>query len=78
MAILVSEGMATMASVGEDFPIQQARVREILGYYKSLGMVGSFGAMNIAAALQDAEAALASGDVVRILKAYQALKDIRD
>lgn len=65
-------------TVGEDFPKQQARVREVLSQYHAIGPNGAFGAMMIEADLRAADEALASGDVVRILRAYQTLKEIED
>jgi hypothetical protein len=64
-------------TVGEDFPRQQARVRALYSTYVSLGVPGTFGAAMIEAALTEAEQAQASGDVLRILRAYEALKDCK-
>lgn len=64
-----------MASVGEEFPKEQARVRELLGEYKAIGSDGAIGAMLIEQALQRADEAAISGDVVAILRSYQELKD---
>ena len=65
-------------TVGDDFPKQQARVREILGHYREIGPAGAFGAVMIEIELRAADEALASGDIVRILRAYQTLKTIED
>lgn len=65
-----------MASVGEDMPKQQARVREVLGHYREIGPAGAFGAAMIEQALREADEAMASGDVVRIVRAYKALTEI--
>lgn len=64
-----------MSTVGEDFPKQQARVRELLSEYRGLGPNGYFGALMLERTLREADEAMASGDIVRILAAYQALKD---
>lgn len=64
-----------MTTLGDDMPKQQARVRELLGVYKSIGVSGQFGAMMIENDLREADEAVISGDVVRILRAYQALKE---
>lgn len=64
-----------MSSLGEDFPKQQARVRELLVEYRKIGPAGAFSAMMIGAALAEAEKAAISGDVVAIMKAYKKLKD---
>jgi hypothetical protein len=63
-----------MITVGDDFPKEQARVRTLLGHYKELGPVGNFGAMMLEQALQRADAAAMSGDIVAILRSYQELK----
>jgi hypothetical protein len=63
-----------MSSVGEQFPIEQARVRKLLGQYREIGPAGTFGAMMIEQALQRADAAAISGDVIAILRSYEELK----
>ena len=65
-----------MASVGEDFPKEQARCREVLQQYKELGPAGVLGGMMIEATLREADEAMASGDIVRILQAYKAMQGI--
>ena len=70
--------MSESTTIGDDFPKQQSRVREILSRYHAIGLAGSFGAMMIEADLHTADEALASGDIVRILRAYQILKEIED
>lgn len=63
-------------TLGDDFPRQLARAREYLGIYKSLGPAGRFGAMMIEQTIQEADRAAISGDVVAMLRSYQALKSI--
>ena len=63
-----------MLSVGEDFPKEQARVRELLGEYKAIGPAGAFGALMIEQTLQRAEKAAISGDIIEILRSYKELK----
>lgn len=63
-----------MSSVGEDFPREQRRVRELLDVYRSLGRNGAFGAAALERVLTQAEEAMASGDVVKILFAYELLR----
>ena len=65
-----------MASVGEDFPKEQARCREVLQQYKELGPAGVLGGMMIEATLREADEAMASGDIVRILQAYTAMQGV--
>lgn len=68
--------MSEITSLAEALPNEMARVREVLGIYKSLGPVGMFGAAMIEQDLRAADAAVMSGDVVRMLQAYQTLKEI--
>jgi hypothetical protein len=64
-------------SLAEALPLEQARVREVLGHYKEIGPVGMFGAAFIEADLREADQAVMSGDVVRMLRAYEKLKGIK-
>lgn len=68
--------MSIATSVGEDFPKQQARVREVLGQFKEIGPAGAIGASLIEHSLRQADEALASGDILKILVAYDALRKI--
>lgn len=61
-------------SLADAFPGEQARVRELIGIYRSLGPVGSFGAVMLEQVLRRADAAAASGDVVEMLRSYEELK----
>ena len=61
-------------SIGEQFPLEQARVRDLLTQYKALGSVGAFGAAMIEQALRRADQAAISGDVVAVLRSYEELK----
>jgi hypothetical protein len=63
-------------SLAEALPREQARVREILGHYKEIGPAGIFGAAFIEADLREADQAVMSGDVVRMIRAYEKLKGI--
>lgn len=64
-------------SLAEALPREQARVREILGYYEEIGRAGMFGAAFIEAELREADQAVMSGDVVRMIRAYEKLKEIK-
>jgi hypothetical protein len=64
-----------MSSLGEEFPKEQARVRELLVEYKKLGAVGVFGAQMIEMALRRADNAAMSGDVARMIVAYKELRE---
>lgn len=63
-------------SLAEALPLEQARVREVLEAFKSIGPAGMFGAAMIEASLRAADQAASSGDVVAMLRAYQDLKGI--
>lgn len=63
-----------MTTVGDEFPKQQARVRELLVQYKAIGPNGAFGAAMIEGVLHRADQAAISGDVVAIVKSYEELK----
>jgi hypothetical protein len=67
-----TSGVAS-SSVGEDFPKQQARVRELLEGYREIP-TGGFGAAILEEILRRADRAAISGDVVAILRSYDELK----
>lgn len=64
-----------MSSLAESFPLEQQRVRELLVEYDKLGIVGMFGAAVLRVVLAEADQAAVSGDVVRMLSAYEALME---
>ncbi len=66
-----------MSTLGDEFPKEQARVREVLGYYKEIGPAGMFGAMVIEQTLRKADEAALSGDIVQMLAAFQEMKEIK-
>jgi hypothetical protein len=77
MAETAAEQAPTPTSVGEDFPRQQQRARELLKAYQDIGPEGYFGVQVIQSALEKADQALASGDVVAILRSYEQLRDLK-
>jgi hypothetical protein len=63
-------------SLGTALPAEMARVRDqVLPAYLEIGPAGTFGAMMIRRDLDEATRALAEGDVVAMLRAYQKLKE---
>lgn len=66
-----------MTTLADELPRQQARAREVLEAYRSIGPAGFFGAAMIEAELKRADLAAASGDVVAMLRACAALKEIK-
>ena len=65
-----------MSSLGEQLPKEQARARELLTQYRELGINGVFGAFTIEQALQNADRAVMSGDLVSMMQAYEELKGL--
>ncbi len=68
--------MTDVKTLGDEFPKALARAREYLQIYKDLGPAGTFGAIMIEQTIQEADRAAISGDVVAMLRSYQALKAI--
>jgi len=58
-------------------PIQQARVRALRQAYIDIGIAGRFGLMMLDQCLVEAEDAQVSGDIVRIMRAYEGLKECK-
>lgn len=65
-----------MTSLGEQFPIEQERVREVLRQYEAIGPSGQFGALFIRQTLKRADQAAISGDVVEMIRVFQEMKEI--
>ncbi len=65
-----------MATLAADFPKEQKRVRELLEQYKEISAPGAMGVTMIEKVLEEAEIAVSSQDVVRMLKAYSMLKEM--
>lgn len=72
----MESNMSDVETVGDDFPREQARCREVLAHYRELGAAGVLGGIMIEATLREADEAMASGDIVRILQAYQRMKGV--
>jgi hypothetical protein len=54
---------------------QMDRCRELLKQYEAIGPAGAFGKAAITAKIKAAEAAIANGDVVAMLRTFAALKE---
>lgn len=64
-----------MASLGEALPAEMARVRDkVMPAYVEIWPAGTFGLIMMRASLDRAAKALAEGDVVEIIRAYEDLK----
>lgn len=66
-----------MSSLAEEYPKEQARVRQILGQYQAIGPEGFFGAAMIEQTLAQADRAATSGYVIDMLKAFEEMKKIK-
>jgi len=64
-----------MSTLGDDFPKEQERLRELLEQYKAIGPAGTFGYHMIHAVLTEADEAAISGDLPRMVRSYSAMKD---
>lgn len=65
-----------MDSLGEALPREMARVRdEVMPAYQSIGVEGMPALFMMRAELDAATKALAEGDVVAMLRAYESLKE---
>ena len=64
-----------MSSLGETFPKEQARCREVLMRYKEIGPPGQFAAVMIEDMLRRADEAAISGDVVEMIRIYKEMKE---
>jgi hypothetical protein len=65
-----------MSSLGEELPKEQKRVRELITEYRDplLRGAGNLAAMMMEQALQRADRASVSGDVVLMIRSYEELK----
>jgi hypothetical protein len=66
-----------MATLGEEYPKQQARVRTILGHYKEIGPVGSFGAAWIENLLQRADKAAIEQDLPAMIACFKEMQEVK-
>lgn len=69
---------ASGLSVGEAFPMQQARIRECLQNGREIGPAGAFYCMVAEDLLRRADAAAMSGDITLILSVYQEMLEFKE
>ena len=69
--------MTTSKTLGDALPEEIERCIKLLEIYKSLGPVGQFGYVMIKADIDRAINATAEGDTVGMLRAYEALKEVK-
>jgi hypothetical protein len=63
-----------MKNLVEGIQDECKRCCTLVGHYEKIGPVGVFGKAMIEADIREGESALASGDVVRMIQAFAALK----
>ncbi len=63
-----------MSSLGEQYPIQQARCRELLGEYKAIGPAGAFGHAMIEAILKRSDKAVIENNLPEMLVCFDEMK----
>lgn len=59
----------------EGIQYECSRARELVQAYEEIGAAGVFGKTVIEQAIREGEAAIASGDVTRMLRAFKALEE---
>ena len=64
-----------METLGEAYPKEQARLRELLSFYKEIGPAGRFGHLMISKTLEAADRAAIEGDTVAMIRLYQEMKE---
>jgi tRNA nucleotidyltransferase/poly(A) polymerase len=63
-----------VSTVGEEYPQEQSRCRELIERYRAIGPAGTFAALAITEVLREADEAAIGGDPVRILRAFKAMQ----
>ena len=66
----------TTKTLAEALPEEMARVRTVLGHYKSIGPAGMFGAAFIEQDLREADQAVMSGNIVAMIRSLAKLRGI--
>lgn len=65
-------------SVGEDYPNQQARIRASIAVARGIGPAGAFYVAMGEDLLRRADRAIASGDVLEILRLYTEMTEWKE
>ena len=64
-------------TLADALPKEMARVREVLGHYREIGLAGAFAATLIERDLRAADEAVMHGDVVQMIRSLQTLRGIK-
>jgi hypothetical protein len=71
------EGVRELETLGEAFPKQQERLRELLRGYQEIGAAGIFGAETIKDCLRRADKAAIEHDLVAMIRIYEEMKGFK-
>ena len=63
-----------MATLGEEYPKEQARCRKLLRIYKDLGPVGAFGYAAISDVIARADRAAVEGDLPAMIRCFEEMR----
>lgn len=66
-----------MTSLGEAFPEEQARLRELLVQYLEIGPAGIFARMMIEDCLKRADKAVMEQDLPSMIRIYQEMREFK-
>jgi hypothetical protein len=61
-------------TLGEEYPLEQERLRNLIQVYRTLGPVGHFGATAINIVLKRADEAAISGDLAAMMVSFNEMK----
>ena len=69
-----------MTTLGEDYPVQQARLRALITQYRSpeLNGAGEWAAQMMEQCLKTADNASISGDLMGMIASYRAMKSWKE
>lgn len=67
-----------MATLGEDFPKEQARLRTLLGYGREIGPAGAFYCAVIEDVLRRADKAVMEQDLPAMIAIYKEMQEIEE
>ena len=64
-----------MGSLGENYPKEQARCRELLQNYRGIGQPGAFAHAELSKLLSRADEALVSGNLMDMICCYEEMRE---
>ena len=64
-----------MSTLGDELPIETARIRKLIDQYRSIGPAGNFAILMMEDALRRADRAMIEGDLPAMIAVYKELKE---